>query len=69
MSGSIGRDHDRLDLIRFSVAEQSFGSFDANDLLAMIATWQSADLGAHPRFGGDLAAALGAIRARAFVMP
>ena len=53
----------------FSMAEQAFGSFDANDLLAMVATWQSADIGAHPRFGGDLAAALAAIRARAFVMP
>lgn len=53
----------------FSMAEQTFGSFDANDLLAMVATWQSADIGAHPRFGGDLSAALAAIRARAFVMP
>ena len=53
----------------FSMAEGSFSSFDANDLLAMLATWQAADIGAHPRFGGDLSAALGAIRARAFVMP
>jgi homoserine O-acetyltransferase len=52
-----------------SRAEQSFGRFDANDLLAMIATWQAADIGAHPRFEGNLAAALGAIQARAFVMP
>jgi homoserine O-acetyltransferase len=50
-------------------AEQIFGSFDANDLLAMIATWQAADIGAHPRFGGDLRQALAAISARAFVMP
>jgi len=50
-------------------AERSFGRFDANDLLAMLATWQAADISAHPRFGGDLAVALGAIRARAFVMP
>ena len=53
----------------FSMAEASFGSFDANDLLAMLATWQAADIGAHPRFGGDLSTALGAIRARALVMP
>lgn len=52
-----------------SSAEGSFGRFDANDLLAMLATWQSADIAAHPRFGGDLGAALGAIRARAYVMP
>ena len=50
-------------------AERSFARFDANDLLAMLATWQAADIGAHPRFGGNLAAALGAIRARAVVMP
>ena len=50
-------------------AERSFGRFDANGLLAMLATWQSADISAHPRFGGDLVGALGAIRARALVMP
>ena len=53
----------------FSMAEGSFGSFDANDLLAMLATWQAADIGAHRRFGGDLSAALAAIRPRALVMP
>lgn len=52
-----------------SRAERSFGRFDANDLLAMLATWQAANISAIPRFGGDLAAGLGAIRARAFVMP
>ena len=50
-------------------AERSFGRFDANDLLAMLATWQAADISAHPRFDGDLRAALGAIRAQAYVMP
>ena len=53
----------------FSFAENLFGSFDANDLLAMLATWQSADISAHPRFSGDLSRALGSIRARAVVMP
>ena len=53
----------------FSAAEEGFGSFDANDLLAMVATWQAADIGAHPRFDGSLSAALAAIRSRAFVMP
>ena len=53
----------------FSLAEQIFGSFDANDLLAMLATWQAADISAHPRFAGDLGAALAAIRSRALVMP
>lgn len=46
-----------------------FGAFDANDLLAMLATWQAADVSAHPRFAGDLNRALGAITARALVMP
>ncbi len=46
-----------------------FGAFDANDLLAMLATWQAADVAAHPRFGGDVDRALGAITARALVMP
>ena len=57
----------------FAMAEGLFGSFDANDLLAMLATWQAADVSTHvsthPRFGGDLSAALGAIQARAIVMP
>ena len=46
-----------------------FGTFDANDLLAMVATWQAADVGAHPNFEGDVKAALGAMSARALVMP
>ncbi len=32
-------------------------------------TWMAADVSAHPRFNGDLAAALGAIKARALIMP
>lgn len=46
-----------------------FGAFDANDLLAMLATWQAADVSAHAKFGGDLDRALAAIEARALVMP
>lgn len=46
-----------------------FGTFDANDLLAMVATWQAADVSAHPNFEGDVKAALGAMSARALVMP
>ncbi len=42
---------------------------DANDLLAMIWTWQHADISANEEFNGDLAQALGAITARAIVMP
>ncbi len=46
-----------------------FGSFDPRDLLALLATWQAADLGTHPRFEGDWKKALGSITARAVVMP
>ena len=46
-----------------------FGSFDPRDLLAMLATWQAADLSAHSRFQGDWQKALGAITATAVVMP
>ena len=42
---------------------------DANDLLAMIWTWQHADIGVTPGLGGSLEAALGAIEAKAIVMP
>ena len=42
---------------------------DANGLLCMLWTWQHADISANPVFDGDLPAALGAIRARALVMP
>jgi homoserine O-acetyltransferase/O-succinyltransferase len=39
------------------------------DHLAMLGTWLRNDVAAHPRFGGDLACALGAISARTLVMP
>jgi homoserine O-acetyltransferase len=55
------------DVLRFS--EARYRSRDANDLLAMLWTWQHADISANPRFGGDLAAALKAITPRAIVMP
>lgn len=42
---------------------------DANDLLAALATWQSADISANEVFSGDLDAALSAITARAILMP
>ena len=55
------------DVVRF--LEGFFRRRDANDLLTMLHTWQSADISANPRFGRDFTAALGAIRARAIVMP
>jgi len=44
-------------------------NWDANDLLAKLATWQAGDVSASPLYGGDLAKALGAIRARSILMP
>ncbi len=54
-------------VVRF--AQAYFMRRDANDLLAMLWTWQHADISANTRFAGDFTAALGAIRARAIVMP
>jgi homoserine O-acetyltransferase len=42
---------------------------DPRDILAMLSTWERADVSANDVFHGDLSAALGAIRARALVMP
>jgi len=42
---------------------------DANNLLAMLWSWQHADISANPLYGGDLKKALGAITAHALVMP
>ncbi len=47
--------------------ENYFLPMDPNDLLAMAWKWQHGDVSRHT--GGDLAAALGRIRARVFVMP
>jgi homoserine O-acetyltransferase/O-succinyltransferase len=46
-----------------------FSQSDANDLLEMLATWQAADVSRHPKFDGDLAAALGSISCPAMMMP
>src|SRR3989454_4466188 len=55
------------DVLRFS--EARYRQRDANDLLAMLWTWQHADISANTHYHGDFAAALGAITARAIVMP
>ncbi len=55
------------DSVRF--LEGYFRRRDANDLLAMLWTWQHADISANEIYKGDFAAALGAIKARAIVMP
>ncbi len=48
--------------------EQDHLHWDANDLLAKIATWRSADIGSHSRFA-SFEAAMKAITARTIVMP
>ena len=49
--------------------EDSFLAHDANDLLALAWTWQHADVGATPGFGGRFEQALASISARTLVMP
>jgi homoserine O-acetyltransferase/O-succinyltransferase len=49
--------------------EANFRRRDANDLLAMLWTWQHADISANELYGGDLKKALGAITCHALVMP
>jgi homoserine O-acetyltransferase len=55
--------------VYLDVVTSLFGSFDPRDLMALLATWQSADVSAHPTFGGDVKLALGAITARAVILP
>ena len=49
--------------------EERFLQKDANDLLAMAWSWQKADISANPAYHGDFQKALGAIKAKATVMP
>ncbi len=42
---------------------------DANNLLTMLWTWQHGDISANELYGGDFKKALGAITAKAYVMP
>jgi homoserine O-acetyltransferase len=44
-------------------------TWDANDLLAMLWSWQRADISDNPLYQGDFRRALQAIKARAIVMP
>jgi len=49
--------------------ERDHLQWDANDLLAMLWTWQHADPGANAQYGGDFKRALAGIKARTLVMP
>ncbi len=44
-------------------------NWDANDLLAKLATWQAGDISANPLYGSDFKKALSSVRARAILMP
>jgi homoserine O-acetyltransferase len=54
-------------LVNFWEARRT--SADANDLLLMIWTWQNADISDNHLYGGHFSKALGAIKAKAIVMP
>ncbi len=49
--------------------EERFGRRKAADLHAQLRTWEAGDISRDPRYGGDLAKALAAIRARVLLMP
>ena len=49
--------------------ERDHLEWDANDLLAKLLTWQLGDISANARYKGDFERALGAIRARAILVP
>jgi homoserine O-acetyltransferase len=49
--------------------EANFLRRDGNDLLAQLGIWSRSDISANEIYSNDLPAALGAIRARAIVMP
>jgi len=49
--------------------EEDHLSWDANDLIAKIWTWQNGDISANDLYGGNIEAALGAIKARAILTP
>ena len=67
------REHRKMGLLTLDEviqhSEQRYAQRGANDLLAMLWSWQRADISANARFNGDLDAALKAIAPRAIVMP
>ena len=58
---------DSREAFQTGLMEAYFGAMDPNDLLTMAWKWQRGDVSRHT--GGDLAAALGRITAKTFVMP
>ncbi len=60
-------DHTSMDSFQTEFLEPIFAAMDPNALLTMAWKWQRGDVARHT--GGDLAAALGRITAKTFVMP
>ena len=52
-----------------NVWDAMYYGLDANDMLALIATWQACDISANPLYNGDREAALKAITAKSIVLP
>ena len=50
-------------------AQDHANNWDANNLLAKLATWQAGDISAGPLYNGNFEVALKAIKARAILMP
>ncbi|MBT3534201.1 MAG: alpha/beta fold hydrolase [Rhodospirillaceae bacterium] len=65
------RDLDYASMEEFVVArwEGFLQRHDANDILAMFWSWQHADISANEIYKGDFDGALGAIQAKALIMP
>ncbi|MCH7565524.1 MAG: alpha/beta fold hydrolase [Gemmatimonadetes bacterium] len=49
--------------------EGRYLQLDANDILAMVYTWQHGDISDNPLYEGDFLKALGSIKAKSLVMP
>jgi homoserine O-acetyltransferase len=68
-----GKEYAKLGLASPADTSRFFEGFfrqrDANDLLAMLWTWQHADISDNEIYQGDLAAALNRVKARAIVLP
>jgi homoserine O-acetyltransferase/O-succinyltransferase len=61
--------HHTLDDFLVDFWEAYFGARDANNLISQAWTWIRGDISDQPLYGGDFAKALGAIKAKAIVMP
>lgn len=58
-----------LEAFQVGLSEAYWLQRDANNLLAQLWTWQNADISSNEMYGGDLVKALGAIKAKALIMP